>query len=566
MKESVIKQQLDLLSHNTGIGFLYTNKGVKVPSNLYTDIPMIDELKRTKPVATTDYADSSTNKIARYSMYMNPLNRKCMFVFPIGVSVGSRYVIETGVITEDIFEKHKNLICRTILIIIEIFEMIEKMYEVEFSSIAMAKSEDKAVKIYNTVNLLKRARLTCKSFCACRVNIINDKEIINVYGSKALEGAKNELNRLLTLKCKRFSSPITHVSRVENDGVLLILPTVEDIRSVVTESSDVLVNFACDTYLITVKIGAVYANYPVVGDIERLSNYLTRGISYLVENSAEPLEFIDMRGKLGDKIINEFKLSEDLRHTVTENKDEILVLYQPKVDTQTGKVIGAEGLVRWQNKGRGLIPPNEFIPISERTGIIKELGKIVLDKVIEDSQRINRDLAHMLDTPLRLGVNVSAIQLEDDNFVNYLTSKVKSGECNPKLLDLEVTESVGMFDINHTIELLGKLSILGITISLDDFGTGYSSLTYMKNLPLNYLKIDKSFVDSIFEQKSFCKNIIEISKKLGLMTVAEGVETHEQWLALKEFDCDILQGYLFSKPVVYSELIEKVKKSYEYTM
>lgn len=566
MKESVIKQQLDLLSHNTGIGFLYTNKGVKIQSNLYTDIPIINELKNNTAVINREFADANTNKVIKYQEFVNPLNKRCLYVFPVGISMGSKYVIETGVISEELFERHKPVICRTVLIIIEMFQVLERMYEVEFSSIAINRVEEKSIRIYNTVNLLKRARLTQPSFCACRVSILNDKEILNVYGSKALEGAKCELHRLLSLKAKRFKNPITTCNRVENDGVLLLLPYVKDVQSIVGETSEVLVNFTSDTYLITVKLGAVYANYPEVGDIERLSNYLSRGITYLAENSTEVLEFIDMKGKLGDKIINEFKLSEDLRHTVTESKDDILVMYQPKVDTNTGKVIGAEGLVRWQMKGRGLIPPNEFIPISERTGIIKELGKIVLDRVIEDSKRINRELEGLLDAPLRLGVNVSAVQLEDDSFVRYLEEKIKSGHCDPKLLDLEVTESVGMYDINHTIELLGRLSILGITISLDDFGTGYSSLTYMKNLPLNYLKIDKSFVDSIFEKTSFCKNIIDISKKLGLMTVAEGVETHEQWDTLKSFDCDILQGYLFSKPVPYKDLVEKVKDSYAYTL
>jgi EAL domain-containing protein (putative c-di-GMP-specific phosphodiesterase class I) len=159
-------------------------------------------------------------------------------------------------------------------------------------------------------------------------------------------------------------------------------------------------------------------------------------------------------------------------------------------------------------------------------------------------------------------VNVSAVQLEDDNFVSYLEDQVQLGICDPTLIDVEVTESVGVYNIGHTISLLERLQNLGVTISLDDFGTGYSSLTYLRKLPLDYLKIDKSFIDDIFDTKSFCEDIIGITKKLNLKTVAEGIETKEQHEVLREYGCDILQGYLFSKPVPYEALIDYIQESY----
>lgn len=552
MRRNLIKEQLNLLNSSTGIGFIFTNKGRTIKSNSYVAISKLEELKKLPPLPFTYTSDSD---VLEYSAHVHSSTKAGVYVFKIGDSSGSHFVVETTVIPELLFERHKEVICRSMMIIKKMFEIIDELENKELNAIYIPKAHNNA-QLYNTTSTLKATMFTRHIFCACRINILNTKEILSIYGDKTLSQAKDAVFRMIHTYSKDVELKLREdIQFVENDGILVIFETLEQAKTVLNRLEEPLANVTIDNFVVTIKLGASLVQFPMISDTAKIANLLLKGINYLSDNFSDILNIVDMHSEVGENILKEYKLSEDLRTTVTKNKDEILVLYQPKVDTETGRVVGAEGLVRWNNQERGLVPPNEFIPISERTGLIKELGRLVLDTVIEDSKRLNSTLSEKI----RLGVNVSAIQLEDEAFVDYLESKIESGECDPKYIDIEVTESVGMFDINHTIDLLSRLSKTGVTISLDDFGTGYSSLTYVKNLPLNYLKIDKSFVDSIFEETSFCQNIIDISKKIHLLTVAEGVETKEQWDLLKEFGCDILQGYYFSKPIRYEELVEKIK-------
>lgn len=554
VRRQLIKEQLNLLNTSTGIGFVFTNNGILISSDSYVHLNRMDDLKQLVPSNHT-YA-FGTGEVLEYSAYIQEGTRAGVYVFKMGDSSGAHYVVETSVIPELLFERHKELICRTMFMVRTMFTIVDELENREIDAVYIPKSPT-TTQLYNTTSTLKAVVFYKHTFCACRINILNTREILSIYGDKTLSQAKDCVFRMIHAYSKDLGLKMKEdIQFVENDGILVLFDTVEQARETLAKLEEPLASATIDSYVVSIKLGASLVQFPTISDTTKMANLLVKGINYLSDNANEVINVVDMHSEEGEKILKEYKLSEALRTTVTKNKKEIIVLYQPKVDAKTGRVVGAEGLVRWNSSERGLIPPNEFIPISERTGIIKELGKLVLDTVMEDSIRLEEELG----INIRLGVNVSAIQLEDDSFVDYLKSKIDSGDCRPELIDLEVTESVGMFDINHSIELLSKLSDTGVTISLDDFGTGYSSLTYVKNLPLNYLKIDKSFVDSIFDETSFCQNIIDISKKIHLLTVAEGVETKEQWDLLKEFGCDILQGYYFSKPIKYEELVEKIKK------
>lgn len=558
--KDLIREHLNLLSNTTGIGFIFTNQGIHITSCVYRNLDIITELKSSKFVEEETYSNIYTNTSITYRIYRNPINTRVLYIFPIGESSGSEYVVETDVISESIFQKHKETVCRTILIIRRIFELFEKLSNLEIENLNTNKSSVNVLKGENSLTVLKTARLIYKSFYVGKLSILNHKEIFNIYGNKALQHVKTELNRLLSLY-KSHLNPINNkdaLHLIDDESYLLFTENKDTLLEVVNKIADNFANFKFNDYVISVKLGISYANYPMISDTNLLNRVLNAGVDSLRNDSTDNLTIVDMNSEAGNKVLTDVKMSEELRHALTDKKNEIVVVYQPKVSALTGRIIGAEGLIRWNHSKRGLVPPTEFITLSERTGIIKELGKLVFDTIVEHSTI----LQELTGKFIRLGVNVSTVQLEDNIFVDYVESRVNKRICNPALIDIEVTESVGAYDISHVIKLLSRLSSLGITISLDDFGTGYSSLTYMKNLPINSLKIDKSFIDSMFEETSFCKNIIEISKKLNLETVAEGVETEEQWIKLREFGCDVLQGYLFSKPVKFPDLVNLVKKDY----
>ena len=229
------------------------------------------------------------------------------------------------------------------------------------------------------------------------------------------------------------------------------------------------------------------------------------------------------------------------------------VFYQPKASLVSGQVVSLEALLRWHHPDLGMITPVEFIPILERTGGILEIGAWVLEQSC-------RDLATMKAAgfeQLKISVNVSVRQLRRSNFHEIAADIAARTDTAPASLVLEITESVVMEDFNEGNQLMHKLVALGFALSIDDFGTGYSSLTYLQNLPLHYLKLDKAFIDGMTDPRSqhIVETVIRLARGLNLITIAEGIETVEQRDALAALGCDIMQGYLLAKPMPMSSLI-----------
>ena len=219
--------------------------------------------------------------------------------------------------------------------------------------------------------------------------------------------------------------------------------------------------------------------------------------------------------------------------------------YQPQVMVATGEIIGAEALVRWTHPELGVIAPDEFIPLAERTGLILSIGHWVLATACREAARWQGDRR-----PVRIAVNACALQLGDPAFLSILTGVLEDSGLDPALLEIEMTERV-MMD-RGIAELLTRLRALGVQVAIDDFGTGYSSLSYLSNFPADALKIDRSFIlnvpDSV-KDSSVVRTIINIGRELGITTVAEGIETPAQAAFLSEHGCDVGQGYLFHKPM-----------------
>jgi len=234
-----------------------------------------------------------------------------------------------------------------------------------------------------------------------------------------------------------------------------------------------------------------------------------------------------------------------LRHAVESN--EFQLVYQPQVCLRTGGVIGVEALIRWMHPTRGLLTPYHFIGALEEFGLINEVGEWVLETACEQMRRW-----HALELqPMRIGVNVSAQQFEDPLLIDKVRSALARAELSPEFLELELTESCLMSDPAQAGALLREIRDVGVRIAIDDFGTGYSSLTYLNEFPLNALKIDKSFVQSVESNDRggpISKMIIGLGQNLGLEVIAEGVETAGQLAYMQEHGCDIAQGYLYARP------------------
>ncbi|HEY3486937.1 MAG TPA: EAL domain-containing protein, partial [Gammaproteobacteria bacterium] len=245
-------------------------------------------------------------------------------------------------------------------------------------------------------------------------------------------------------------------------------------------------------------------------------------------------------------IAKRMELENEMRKALEH--DEFLLYYQPQVDVETGKIAGAEALIRWQHPQRGMVSPAEFIPLAEETGLIAALGEWVLKRACQQLREW-LDKGHQ---PIVLAVNISSRQLEDTHFVSKTMSTLKETGIPANLLELEITESAIMRNPEEVIPALEEMKRMGINLAIDDFGTGHSSLNYLRRFPVDTLKIDRSFVNDISkspEDSVIINGIIALAKSLHLKVIAEGVETYEQKVYLQEQKCDWIQGYYLYKPM-----------------
>ena len=250
--------------------------------------------------------------------------------------------------------------------------------------------------------------------------------------------------------------------------------------------------------------------------------------------------------ELNDILTDRFNLEYKLRRAI--ERDEFLLHYQPKYNLTTGQISGAEALIRWQPEGEVLIQPLTFIQIAEETGLIVKIGQWVLETACRKAKQIHDKTG----THLPIAVNVSPKQFRQPNFVEIVQQVLTETGLTPSSLELEITENIMIEDTPKFIETLQQLKQIGVKLSLDDFGTGYSSFSYLKDFPIDQLKIDRGFINALEQDKAnmaILKAIIFLGQSLGLCVVAEGVETQFQYDFLKSVGCDEVQGFFFSKPL-----------------
>jgi EAL domain-containing protein (putative c-di-GMP-specific phosphodiesterase class I) len=258
--------------------------------------------------------------------------------------------------------------------------------------------------------------------------------------------------------------------------------------------------------------------------------------------------------RLREMTTDRFGLLADLRHAVA--RDQLRLHYQPIVALEGESVVGVEALVRWQHPERGLVPPDEFIQLAENRGLIVDIGEWVLREACR--QAALWTCAGAGGQPLHMAVNISALQLAPSaGLVDSVAEILRVSGVDPSMIVLEVTESALMGDAEAALGILTQLKALGVSLAIDDFGTGYSSLVYLKRFPVDVLKIDRSFIGGLGqdpEDSAIVASVVGLARAVGIVAVAEGVETTGQLVALQELGCEFGQGYLWSRPMPAIEL------------
>jgi polar amino acid transport system substrate-binding protein len=295
-------------------------------------------------------------------------------------------------------------------------------------------------------------------------------------------------------------------------------------------------------YFVTVSIGVAFA--PKDGKTSQaLIKNVDSAMYVAKENGKNTHAYFDYSFNL--KLTEKIETQSELRKAIERN--EFVLFYQAQMDLETKLVVGFEALIRWNHPTKGLVSPDEFIYLAEENGLIIPIGKWVLRTACHQLKLWSEEYPK-----IKMAVNLSGRQFKDREIVKLVYDVIEETSINPSNLELEITETIALDDIEYTIATIQELRKIGVSFSLDDFGTGYSSMNYLKRLPVTNLKIDKSFLDTVMEDRSdqkIIQTIITLARNLDLIVIAEGVENSDQEDFLKEANCDKAQGFLYSKPV-----------------
>jgi len=380
-----------------------------------------------------------------------------------------------------------------------------------------------------------------------RFKNINDT-LGHMVGDKLLQAVAKRLK-----KCLREGDTL---ARIGGDEFTILLPEIND-----GHDSEIIAKKIIDTLktpfdlgeseiYVTTSIGI--ANYPEDGEtIEALLKHADIAMYAIKNKGKDGYQFYT--DNMHDEVSAHLLLENDLRRAITNNQ--FRLQYQPQVDVNSYKIVALEALIRWEHPERGTIMPSEFISFCEETGLIQSIGDWILENVCQDLKVWN-EMDFIMP---RIAVNMSAKQFEQPDIVKKIKTTFKKYNVTGDMMELEITENVLMDDIENVVSTLNQLSSMGVKIAIDDFGTGYSSLNYLQKLPIDTLKIDRSFVNSMENDegsRSIIKAIIAMAKGLKLHIISEGVEELRQMEQLKALGCYSMQGFLFSPPMSMDSVTE----------
>ncbi len=366
-------------------------------------------------------------------------------------------------------------------------------------------------------------------------------------------GGGDEILRQVAARLTRWMDPTDTVARLASDEFAILLTEGSD-RYHATAVVPEILHLLAEPFDVNGREVLVHASIGIAvfpedgGDEYTLLKNADAAMVRAKKLGGNTYQFFEsgMNAQAAEYI----SLAQDLRHAL--QRDQFDLHYQPVVDLRSGRVVGAELLLRWNHPERGFVAPDEFIGLAEDGGLIETIGEWVLRRACRQN-RIWRDQGF---DSLRIAVNVSSRQLQRGRLIPAVFSALSESGLTPSSLGIEITESAFLDDLAHTTETLRKLNTMGIAISVDDFGTGYSSLGYLRRLPLSTLKIDRSFVADVTtssDAAAIADTIIAMAHRLNLNVVAEGVEEEAQLRFLRERGCEMMQGYYFSKPLPADE-------------
>ncbi len=339
------------------------------------------------------------------------------------------------------------------------------------------------------------------------------------------------------------------LSRQGGDEFLLIMSDITDGSKDITTIANKILRelekpFNIGGHSLSSSASIGIACYPDHGEsFEALLQSADTAMYKAKETGKNTFCFYD--AQMNHRLMHQFKIQNDLKGAL--KKSEFILYYQPQIDLGENQIIGAEALIRWNHPELGMVAPMDFIPVAESSGLIVQIGQWVIEEACRQAA-----LWHQMGIKITIAVNISSIQFKRGNLVAIVENALASSGIDPQYLELEITESVMMHDINDTLKAVQQLKALGVKLSIDDFGTGYSSLAYLKRFAVDKLKIDQSFIKDIVddqEDAAIVSAIIQMAKSLNLKTIAEGVENSDVLSLIDGFGCDQVQGYHYAKPL-----------------
>lgn len=429
----------------------------------------------------------------------------------------------------------------------------ELKYRLYHDSLTKLKNMSYLLEKYTCSNY-KTSNIHCEEDCLVRntfpvfsvflINIDNISSINRTLGSRIGDEVLLKVSKIIS----DFLYPFNlELYKYVGNKFIIILPSKdlfkpENIINLFEEPFE----FKENMLSVSISIGVCSIGHNCKNILEILKD-ANIALNFAKNNSINKIKYFDI--KMRNKVNESFEIENDLKKGLLEKQ--FYLEYQPKVECRTKEILGFEALVRWNHPIKGFIPPDKFIEIAESTGLIIPLGKWILKEAILFIKSINKDRIKNF----HIAINISVIQLIQEDFVEIIENILYDHDIDGSSIHFEITESVLIKSYETIANKLIKLRQLGIKIDLDDFGTGYSSLNHLMKLPIDSLKIDKSFIDDIFEKNSFILEIINIGKRIGLTVVAEGVETEKHLELLIQYNCDTIQGYVFSKPLSRENLL-----------
>ncbi|MFP5247548.1 MAG: putative bifunctional diguanylate cyclase/phosphodiesterase, partial [Thermoanaerobaculia bacterium] len=345
------------------------------------------------------------------------------------------------------------------------------------------------------------------------------------------------------------------ISRIGGDEFSILLPEVTSTEAVAGVARKILDSlskpFNLDGHDLFVTASIGISCYPSDGDdAETLLKCADAAMYRAKELGRNQAQLFT--ASMNERYVRRLALEQHLHHAI--EREQLELYYQPVYDRARRRFVSLEALLRWRDPSRGLVQPSEFIALAEETGMIIPIGEWCLREACSQLRRWHVEGL----TTLRMAVNISAVQLQQPDLVSIVRSALEENGLRPEMLQLEITESAAMQNFEMTMKALRDLRAMGVGVAIDDFGTGQSSLTYLKHFPIDTVKIDKEFLRDVTADETaaaIVSYVINLAHTLQLRVVAEGVETEEQYTFLRHYACDLMQGYLFSKPLPASDVL-----------